>query len=225
MFLRKLKHYFTVPFSYNKIDIVSRKELHNRMMFLESESDYRSYRANQLFHQLQCVVNPSIIDDIRYMHSIVYTKEWNHRESFWSSQFYQIQWEESRVTSSHADGSYNINDEIDATKSVNIKPEEVIIPKASPLARKDLKIVCEFKSQELTDENFESYVNERLRKIKKLFESIQSRKNRLSTVVQTKNFQDENVDVDPCEYSRLCLCESEEISDSSYTSGPPTGNR
>ncbi len=66
------------------------------MRFLEDESAYRSNRMNLLFHQLQSVVIPSIIDDIRYVHSVAYEKSWTNRARYWFKIYRQIKWENGK---------------------------------------------------------------------------------------------------------------------------------
>lgn len=66
IFLRKLHRQQCIPFSYNEIHITNTSRMYDRIKFLENESAYRSNRMNQLFYQLQNVVIPSVIDDIRY---------------------------------------------------------------------------------------------------------------------------------------------------------------
>lgn len=117
------------------------------MKFLENESSYRSNRMNQLFHQLQSVVIPSIIDDIRYVHSVSYERSWTNRARYWFSQFKQIKWlKRSGIVNNRARKNYhrsyqsdhrssNVKDEFEVTNNVNVKSELVVKPKASSLGK------------------------------------------------------------------------------------------
>lgn len=109
--------------------------MYDRMRFLENESTYRSKRMNALFHRLQRAVIPSIVDDIRSLHSNMYEKSWISRGRYWFSQFKQIKWEHGLKTGfahSNRHGNYrrayrryNIKDEYDGerTSSAKIKSE------------------------------------------------------------------------------------------------------
>lgn len=138
VFLRKLQRQQWTPFSYNEINIANRNGMQNRMRFLEAESAYRSNRMNLLFHQLQNVVIPSIIDDIRYVHSVVYEKSWVNRARYWFSLFKQIRWENTSRYRNDGVGSkfsrkhrrsrrnYSIKDEeFGVGNNVNIKSETI----------------------------------------------------------------------------------------------------
>lgn len=93
VFLRKMQRTQCIPFSYNEINITNRNGIYNRMRFLQDESFFRSNRMNQLFYQLQSVVIPAIIDDIRYVHSVSYEKAWINRARYWFNLYKQIKWE------------------------------------------------------------------------------------------------------------------------------------
>ncbi|KAJ6639930.1 hypothetical protein Bhyg_12677 [Pseudolycoriella hygida] len=101
VFLRKLERQHCFQFSYNGINISNRNGIFNRLKFLESESYYRCNRMNQLFRQLQTVVRPTIVDDIRYMHSISYEKHWTNRARYWFNQFKEIKWGQGGHPSRH----------------------------------------------------------------------------------------------------------------------------
>lgn len=108
---------------------------------------------NQLFHQLQSVVIPSIIDDIRSVHSVSYERSWTSRARYWFSQFKRIKWvkrsgivnnkyhaREYHHRSYQSDRrNYNVKDEFEVTNNVNVKSELVVKPKALSLGKKTVK--------------------------------------------------------------------------------------
>lgn len=124
------------------------------MKFIEDESAYRSNRMNQLFSQLQSVVIPSVIDDIRYVHKVSYDVSWANRARYWFNQFKQIKWErgvhveystKSQQSHSKYHGqrpyrSHKVKEEIAVSSSVNIKSEVVIMSKESPSDSKSINI-------------------------------------------------------------------------------------
>lgn len=92
---------------------------------------------NQLFDQLQSVVIPSIIDDIRYVHSISYEKSWTNRARYWFSLFKHIRREKG--SEAHARRPRRSNtDEVDDTR--RIKSEVISTPQTLSTDVKSVKI-------------------------------------------------------------------------------------
>lgn len=120
------------------------------MRFLENESAYRSNRMNQLHHQLKSVVIPTIIDDIKYVHSVSYEKCWANRARYWFNLFKQIKWEKhssalgdrarTNDKRSHRSERRNHKDEVDAANDENIKSEVIVKRKAYAFDGRCVKI-------------------------------------------------------------------------------------
>ncbi|KAG4080010.1 hypothetical protein HA402_006322 [Bradysia odoriphaga] len=149
VFLRKIQRTQCIPFSYNEINITNRNGMYNRMRFLEDESSYRSNRMNQLFNQLQSVVIPAIIDDIRYIHSVSYEKAWTNRARYWFTLFKRIKWEHRATSDGFKNQQskhrrpyrrYANKNEADSAGKVNFKTEKGVVPKVFLFDAKSVKV-------------------------------------------------------------------------------------
>lgn len=146
VFLKKLKRHRLLPYPYDEINITDHVELDNRIKFLENELNHRSYRMNQLFHRLQKVVTPSIIDDIRYVHCVSYQKSWCKRAHYWFSEFKEIQRDQyfsrtvESLPSKYQKSYGKIKDEFDVTNNVHIKSDDVVATSKTSFDRKTVKI-------------------------------------------------------------------------------------